>query len=57
MSMIITSECEDCFYGSTFTDEKGRLRVLCSARDKTYWFGQCIPCEDKKKRIIDEENS
>lgn len=57
MNMIITDECETCTYGSTFDDEKGRLRVMCSYRDKTYWYGQCIPCDDKVKRSVEDEAS
>ena len=54
MNMIITDECEKCTYGSTFIDEKGRLRVMCAYREKIYWYGQCIPCEDKVKRSIED---
>lgn len=50
MSMIITSECEECVYGRILEESKSNIWVKCNARDKMYRYGQCIPCEDKKKR-------
>lgn len=53
MEMIITSQCESCEFG--FIDEinKARIKVYCSVKDKTYCYGQCIPCSyyiNKKKQ-------
>lgn len=53
--MIITSECEDCRFGTVFENEKNRLKVYCAVKDKEYYFGQCIPCENKSKRVEGEE--
>lgn len=50
MNMIITSECEECRYGSIDDSNKARVKVYCSYRDKYYFYGQCIPCEDKEKK-------
>lgn len=50
MNMIITSECEGCDYGTVFYDDKSRINVYCRDKDKTYYYGQCIPCENKKER-------
>lgn len=47
-SMIITSECEHCKYGIIDDSNKARIMVYCSYRDKKYFYGQCIPCEDKE---------
>lgn len=55
MKMIITSECEDCFHGSVIEEEKGRVKVYCSDREKSYWYGQCIPCDNKRKRSGEDE--
>lgn len=49
MSMIITSECSDCVYGEIIEKSKRDIWVHCDARDKMYRYGQCVPCEDKKK--------
>lgn len=51
--MIITSECEDCIYGSVDERNKARVKVLCSLKDKEYYFGQCIPCDNLIKRDRD----
>lgn len=55
MKMIITSECEECFYG-LIEENKGKVKVYCSDKDKTYWYGQCIPCDNKQKRRNDNES-
>ena len=52
MNMIITSECEECRYGSIDDTNKARVMVHCSYRDKYYFYGQCIPCEDKEKKYV-----
>ena len=48
MKMIVTSECLDCEYGSIC--KYNNQKIYCSNRNKEYFFGQRIPCEDKKKR-------
>ena len=47
--MIITSECECCEYGEVFKVNNIE-KVKCGYRDKEYFFGQCIQCDNKKKR-------
>lgn len=48
--MILTSECEECIHSTVFVGIKNRLQVHCGIKDKTYYYGQCIPCEHKEKR-------
>jgi hypothetical protein len=48
-NVILTSECEKCKYGSTKTDDKARLKVWCSYKEKEYFFGACIPCDYYEK--------
>ena len=50
MNMILTSECEECRYGLIDDTDKAKVKVKCIHKDKEYYFGQCIPCENKKKR-------
>lgn len=59
MKMILTSECETCEYGSIDESNKARIKVRCNARNKEYYYGQCIPCDDKKKRkeVISSEKN
>lgn len=55
MGMIIVGQdCLDCQYATIDETDKARVRVHCDARDKQYYYGQCIPCEDKVKQIIKE---
>lgn len=56
MTMINTSECEYCRYGTVDETDKSRIKVYCSLREKTYWYGQCIQCDSKVKvEILKEE--
>jgi len=49
MTMIITSECEKCAHSTINNENKARITVYCKAKDKTYSYGQCIPCDQKRK--------
>lgn len=51
MGVIITSQCEKCRHGTIDETNKARIKVHCSARDKTYCYGQCIQCDDYIKKI------
>lgn len=46
--MIITSECEQCVHSVIDEEDKARIKIYCSVKDKTYFWGQCIPCDHKK---------
>lgn len=61
MNMILTSECEECKYGTIDESNKARIKVICAYKNKEYHYGQCIPCENKIKKsgghLNNEENS
>lgn len=46
--MIITSECEKCIHSIIDETNKAKIKIYCDIKDKTYYFGQCIPCECKE---------
>lgn len=50
MKMIITSECEGCRYGSVDERNPRKVLVYCKKRKRGYFYGQCIACDDFKKR-------
>lgn len=50
MKMINSNECEGCKHGTVDDTNKSRVKVYCSLKDKTYYYGQCIPCENKTNR-------
>lgn len=57
MGMILAGvDCENCAYGSIDESDKARLMVYCQYKDKTYYYGQCIPCDSKTKRIKDDKD-
>lgn len=43
--MIITSECKQCIHSVINEEDKARVKVYCKIKNKTYYWGQCIPCE------------
>ncbi len=44
--IIAGSECEGCVYLVDTADVNHK--IICRARDKQYYYGQCIVCDDKK---------
>lgn len=50
MQMIITSECEKCIHSILDETDKSKIRVYCSIKDKSYYFGQCITCKYKEMK-------
>lgn len=51
--VILTSECEKCRYGTVDDSNKARVKVYCSYKEKTYYFGQCIPCDNFTKMRVE----
>ncbi len=47
MKMILTSECKECVYGIIDETNKARIKVRCRLKNKEYYYGQYIPCENK----------
>lgn len=45
--MITTDECENCKFGTVIETSKSDIKVFCAIKDKTYYYGQCIPCNNK----------
>lgn len=50
METIITSQCLECENGTLDKTDKAKPKVLCALKDKTYYYGQCIACDDFTKR-------
>ena len=48
--VILTSECETCKYGRIDDSDKSRVKAICSYKNKTYFYGQCIPCDYHEER-------
>ena len=50
MKMINTNECEHCQYGTVDDNDKAKVTVYCSLKEKRYLYGQCVPCDSLKKK-------
>ena len=48
--MIITSECEKCIHSVLDESNKAKIKIYCKVKDKTYHWGQCIPCDHKEEK-------
>jgi hypothetical protein len=55
-NMIITSECEQCIHSAINETDKTRVKVHCNIKNKTYYWGQCIPCDYKPANKKSIEN-
>ena len=54
MKMINTADCEHCKYGKIGEENRSAIHVYCELKDKSFFYGQRIPCEDKEERKDDE---
>ena len=54
MATINSTECTTCKNGLLDNSNKARIKVHCKLKDKTYYYGQYIQCDDKENK--DEEN-
>lgn len=48
--IIVGKDCESCIYSTLDESEKPKIKIECAARKKSYIWGQCIPCNDKRGR-------
>lgn len=46
--IIAGSDCEDCRYFEDISDINHK--IICKAKDKQYYYGQCITCDCKDKK-------
>lgn len=55
--MIITSECEKCVHSQINEEDKSKIKIYCKIKNKSYYYGQCIPCEfrEEKEKIYKGE--
>ncbi len=54
MQMINTSECEKCIHSMLNEEDKAKIYIYCIIKNKKYLYGQCLPCEYKELRKIEE---
>ena len=52
--IICGKQCEDCVHATIFDDRKA-AKVYCAARDKEYYYGARIPCDDYKQYVSYDE--
>lgn len=48
--IIVTSKCETCKYGSINFDDKPKMPIWCSYKERQYVYGQRIPCGYYEKK-------
>lgn len=56
MKTINTSECEECINCTLDDGNKARVKVFCSTKNKTYYYGQTVPCENKEIKPVENKN-
>ena len=50
MASINSTECTTCKNGLLDDSNKARIKVYCKLKDKTYYYGQYIQCDNKEKK-------
>ena len=50
MATINSTECITCKNGLLDDSNKARIKIYCKLKDKTYYYGQYIQCDDKEKK-------
>lgn len=53
---MTTDECETCKYVIINEENKARIKVTCTLKNKTYNWGQYIPCNEYRKKGNEYEN-
>lgn len=48
MSTICTSECVNCIHGTLDNSNKSKVKIICAVKEREYYYGQRINCEDYK---------
>ena len=46
--IIVGADCEDCKYLENNENNKNN-KVICKAKNKTYFYGQYVQCDNKEK--------
>lgn len=46
--IIVGKDCEKCIHGTIDDSSKSKTIIKCTARNKSYIWGQSIPCENKR---------
>lgn len=57
MKMILTSECEKCNFGVIDDSDKAVVKVKCAQKDKEYYYGQCIPCDNMRRKKLEVDKA
>ncbi len=50
MKMINTSECEGCKHCTIDDSNKAKVTVHCGKKNKNYFYGACVPCEERESK-------
>ena len=54
MNLICTSECIKCIYGTLDSSDKSKAKIICSVKQREYYYGQKVPCENFTKKRNEE---
>lgn len=57
MLVINTSECEYCKHGVLDDSNRATVKVYCKLKNKNYYYGMIVPCDDKEKKGKETDNN
>lgn len=53
MGLICSDECEKCINCTLDESNRAKVKVICSAKEKEYYYGQYVNCDDFSKKPIE----
>ncbi len=48
--MVCTSDCIYCTNCILKESDKSRVKIHCIAKEREYWYGQMVPCNEMEER-------
>ncbi len=45
-----SSDCESCKFAQIDESNKARVKIVCTLKNKTYYYGQHIECDCHEKK-------
>lgn len=55
--IIVGRDCEGCVYCDVREESKSKVYIFCDYKNKRYFYGQCIPCDNKRKGDTSKDES
>ena len=52
MGLICSDICVNCINGILDESDKAKVKIICSLKEKEYYYGQYVNCDEFKKQDV-----